>query len=47
MILDLEAIAEGYKNPDQKQFNLMPSLNDKVVNGALIKYRANKMISLG
>ncbi len=43
--LDLEAIAEGYKNPEQKQFNLMPSLGDEVTNGALIKYRAKKMIS--
>ncbi len=45
MVLDHEAIAEGYKNPDQKRFNLMPSLNDKILNGALIKYRADKMIS--
>ncbi len=45
IVLDLEAIAEGYKNPGQKQFNLMPSLSDEVADGALIKYRAKKMIS--
>jgi len=43
-VLELEAIAEGFKNPKQKKFNLIPSLNDEVIKGALIKYRAKKMI---
>ncbi len=43
-ILDKEAIAEGFKNPKEKNFNLMPSLGDIVVDGALIKYRADSMI---
>ena len=45
LTLEKEAIAEGFKNPDKTHFNLMPSLSDKIENGALIKYRAKARIS--
>jgi voltage-gated potassium channel len=44
--LELGAIAEGFKNPGNRQFNLMPSTDDTIEEGALVKYRAKEMLSL-
>ena len=42
--LENGAIAEGFKNPDEKSFNLMPKIDEEIRDGALIKYRAQRVI---
>jgi Trk K+ transport system NAD-binding subunit len=44
-ILKSGAIAEGFRNSGEKRFNLLPSLDDIVKKGALVKYRANSKLS--
>ncbi len=38
-ILKQDAIPEGFQNPGERQFNLLPKQNDMVKQNALIKYR--------
>ena len=38
-ILRQDAIPEGFQNPGERQFNLLPKQNDVVKQSALIKYR--------
>ncbi len=38
-ILALDAIPEGFRNPGEKYFNLLPLQSDVIESGALIKYR--------
>jgi len=44
-VLKTGAIAEGFRNEGEKRFNLLPSLNDTVKKGALVKYRANNKLT--
>ncbi len=43
-ILKSGAIAEGFRNEGEKRFNLLPSLEDIVKKGSLVKYRANSKL---
>jgi len=45
-ILRLDAIPEGFQNPEQTQFNLLPGQEDRVLPGALIKYRGTRLLRL-
>lgn len=38
-ILEKDAIPEGFRNPDEAHFNLLPARGDMIESGALIKYR--------
>ncbi len=42
--LENGAIAEGFKNPNEKSFNLMPTKDEDIKDGALIKYRAKEVV---
>jgi len=41
-LLNEEVIPEGFKNSNNKNFNLFPKKSDIVLNGAIIKYRGLK-----
>lgn len=38
-ILAQDAIPEGFRNPGEKHFNLLPLKGDVIESGALVKYR--------
>ncbi len=43
-ILTKNAIPEGFRNPGEKTFNLLPHQKDQVMPGALIKYRGRYLL---
>ena len=44
-ILKTDSIPEGYQNPGERHFRLLPKQGDLVKKGALIKYRGTKVLS--
>lgn len=44
-ILKRDAIPEGFQNPGERQFNLLPKQNDVVKQNALIKYRGVEVLA--
>lgn len=44
LILRHNAIPEGFKNPEDERFSLLPNQDDTVEKGALIKYRGTSLL---
>ena len=43
-ILKTDSIPEGYQNPGERHFHLLPKQGDTVKTGALLKYRGTKIL---
>ncbi|MEZ5537568.1 MAG: ion channel [Thiolinea sp.] len=44
LLLDKDTIPEGFRNPGEKYFNLLPAHDDRIKPGALIKYRGIELL---
>lgn len=44
-ILKTDSIPEGYQNPGERHFRLLPKQGDHVKKGALVKYRGTKVLN--
>lgn len=44
-LLNKDTIPEGFRNPGEKLFNLLPAHNDLIQPGALIKYRGIELLT--
>ena len=43
-VLKTDSIPEGYQNPGERHFHLLPKQSDQVQKGALVKYRGTKVL---